>query len=250
MDGSPSDAILLRLKWRLAFNGWEWKLARWAETVKAGFDPNQPRVPAGNPDGGQWTGTGGPRGGTGQILSDATPGNLWRPGVRVAQAGRPRGSGFPIRFGGQTYDATAGQAARYSAADARASAELRRIREIDPKWKPRQSLAPPQSAEGAIAIRRGEAREAEARLRELARQSPSKLIDTYRTLNNSRDLFGNETWPRNRDTVAITTIGRTPFTGINSNAPTFTTMDREAARVAVETLVAQYPRTMRGGNLG
>ncbi len=27
--------------------------------VKAGFDPNQPRVPAGNPDGGRWTSTGG-----------------------------------------------------------------------------------------------------------------------------------------------------------------------------------------------
>jgi len=27
--------------------------------TKAGFDPNQPRVPAGNPDGGQWTDTGG-----------------------------------------------------------------------------------------------------------------------------------------------------------------------------------------------
>ena len=26
---------------------------------KAGFDPNQPRVGEGNPDGGQWTGTGG-----------------------------------------------------------------------------------------------------------------------------------------------------------------------------------------------
>jgi hypothetical protein len=29
--------------------------------VKAKFDPSQPRVPAGNPDGGQWTGTGGAR---------------------------------------------------------------------------------------------------------------------------------------------------------------------------------------------
>jgi len=26
---------------------------------KANFDPNQPRVPRGNPDGGQWTGEGG-----------------------------------------------------------------------------------------------------------------------------------------------------------------------------------------------
>lgn len=29
------------------------------EAMKAGFNPNQPRVPSGNPAGGQWTGTGG-----------------------------------------------------------------------------------------------------------------------------------------------------------------------------------------------
>jgi len=38
------DVRLLRLGWR------QDDLAR-----KAGFDPDQPRVPAGNPDGGQWT---------------------------------------------------------------------------------------------------------------------------------------------------------------------------------------------------
>ncbi len=31
----------------------------WRSILKAGFDPNQPRVPAGNPDGGQWTRVGG-----------------------------------------------------------------------------------------------------------------------------------------------------------------------------------------------
>lgn len=35
------------------------KLAATARLIKAGFDPNQPRVPAGNPDGGQWTDAGG-----------------------------------------------------------------------------------------------------------------------------------------------------------------------------------------------
>jgi hypothetical protein len=35
------------------------KLAATARLLKAGFDPNQPRVPAGNPDGGQWTDAGG-----------------------------------------------------------------------------------------------------------------------------------------------------------------------------------------------
>jgi hypothetical protein len=45
--------------------------ARW-RALKAGFDPNQPRVPAGNPDGGQWTGTGGGSGGTDRASSRET----------------------------------------------------------------------------------------------------------------------------------------------------------------------------------
>ena len=36
---------------------------RQADCRKAGFDPNQPRVPAGSPDGGQWTDRGGGGGG-------------------------------------------------------------------------------------------------------------------------------------------------------------------------------------------
>jgi hypothetical protein len=34
-------------------------LLRLEQSCKAGFDPSQPRVPAGNSDGGQWTDTGG-----------------------------------------------------------------------------------------------------------------------------------------------------------------------------------------------
>jgi hypothetical protein len=40
------------------------RLARTDSLLKRNFDPNQPRVPAGNPDGGQWTGAGGGEGGT------------------------------------------------------------------------------------------------------------------------------------------------------------------------------------------
>ena len=34
-------------------------LEAWKLLQKAGYDPNEPRVPAGNPDGGQWTRDGG-----------------------------------------------------------------------------------------------------------------------------------------------------------------------------------------------
>src|SRR4029077_12459388 len=43
---------------------------------KAGFNPDEPRVPAGSPDGGQWTS----EGGNGAVISDATPDNAWKPG--------------------------------------------------------------------------------------------------------------------------------------------------------------------------
>src|SRR5579864_2490687 len=38
---------------------------------KAGFNPDEPRVPAGGPDGGQWTS----ESGNGAVVSDATPDN-------------------------------------------------------------------------------------------------------------------------------------------------------------------------------
>jgi hypothetical protein len=55
---------------------------------KAGFNPDEPRVPAGNPEGGQWTG----EGGHGAIISDATPDNTWKLGGQHA-ANNPPGIG-------------------------------------------------------------------------------------------------------------------------------------------------------------
>lgn len=245
MAHTQADAKFLRLKWRLAFVRWQRTAERWVATIKANFDPNQPRVPAGNPDGGQWTSTGG-----GEILSDASPDTFTKPSAQVAQAGPRTPATSSIRVGGRRLPATPGQAMRFGAADRRARRLTERVREIDPTWKPQASLTDPSSIAGAIATRLGEAREAEARLWELAQQSPSQLIHTYRTLNNSIDLFGGETWPRNRDTVAIATLGRTPFTGVSLSAPTYTLRDREAACRAVEALAVRYPETMNTRNFG
>jgi hypothetical protein len=55
---------------------------------KAGFNPDEPRVPAGNPEGGQWTRDGG----NGAIISDATPDSTWKPGDQYA-ANNPPGIG-------------------------------------------------------------------------------------------------------------------------------------------------------------
>ncbi len=53
------SASLRRVSWLLHAELVEARLRDLERAVKAGFDPNQPRVAAGNPDGGQWTGTGG-----------------------------------------------------------------------------------------------------------------------------------------------------------------------------------------------
>jgi hypothetical protein len=56
-----------------------------ALSAKYGFDPNQPRVPAGSTDGGQWTGSGG--GGDGGAGSGSS--------ARVSAAGAGGGSAEP-----------------------------------------------------------------------------------------------------------------------------------------------------------
>jgi hypothetical protein len=75
-----------------------------AELLKAGYNPSEPRLPAGDPYGGEWTRDGAsgnghadstsfssptPPSGDGVVISDATPDNVWRPGAQYAQVGSP-----------------------------------------------------------------------------------------------------------------------------------------------------------------
>ncbi len=80
MDSQSTDwevsARLRRGAWLMRAHVVEVKAARLAEIVRATkFDPNQPRVPRGNSDGGQWTDAGGGGGGiTGNASSDTLSG--------------------------------------------------------------------------------------------------------------------------------------------------------------------------------
>jgi hypothetical protein len=68
-----------------------------------------------------------------------------------------------------TFTATPGQAARLATANARAQEVTRQVRELDPTWRPTPSLSDRNNVEGAIRTAEAEARQAEARLAELAR---------------------------------------------------------------------------------
>jgi hypothetical protein len=124
------------------------------------FDLNQPRVPAGHPDGGQWTNAGGDS--ESPTLSDVTPDNDWQPGAQYANS-RGRGLGPS----GRGSEPEPGQAVRLAIAEARANYALARVREVDPNWRPQPGLS--NSLEGRIRDYEATAEQAEARLRELAR---------------------------------------------------------------------------------
>lgn len=84
--------------------------------LKAGFRPDQPRVPAGTPDGGQWTDEGA------------------RGHVHLASS-RPRATGR-VRINGRWQTATPDQEARLAVSQGRLLEALQKVRKIDPGWKP------------------------------------------------------------------------------------------------------------------
>ncbi|MCW0001219.1 hypothetical protein OE766_23645 [Pararhizobium sp. YC-54] len=102
----PADLSLPQLSYRQAAMAVEIRALTLCLEWKAGFRPEQPRVPAGNPDGGQWVGDGsesrpirvsrrGPRGG------GAGP-YPWTMAARHARAGSAAGGQYRPNAGGAT----------------------------------------------------------------------------------------------------------------------------------------------------
>ena len=94
MHTDAVSAHLHRLNWLLRARVVEAKLRELERAVKAGFDPNQPRVPAGSPDGGQWAG-GGEIGGTSAGSSPASGSTLEK---IVSLARRITAAGSPLDY--------------------------------------------------------------------------------------------------------------------------------------------------------
>jgi len=126
----------------LAFAGLqaEANLIRLRLALKAGFDPNQPRVPAGSPHGGQWT-------------DGASSG-----GVQLAQNIPRDPMRGRIRIGAGLREATPAEETLIELTHVQADTAIRRVRQYDPYWKPTPSLF--ETPEGEIAANRATAKEA------------------------------------------------------------------------------------------
>jgi hypothetical protein len=143
------------------------------------YRPDQPRVPSGNADGGQWTdGTGG----SGPMSFEEWLAGGWATDLSATEGAESEGRGDwrlrddqapiedityrPRGGSGQWPGATLGQQARLAASESQAQSAIRRVQEIDPRWKPPASMS--EGIEGAILSNQAAIRQAEARLRELA----------------------------------------------------------------------------------
>ncbi|MBB6356117.1 hypothetical protein ACFFTN_23170 [Aminobacter aganoensis] len=78
MTNTSEDQALRKLRARHAALDVDIKLLRLR--LKAGFNPSQPRVPAGDPDGGQWTDGGG---GAGRSRPNRNPGGVGTPPIKT-----------------------------------------------------------------------------------------------------------------------------------------------------------------------
>jgi hypothetical protein len=109
------------------------------------FNPGQPRIPAGQTGGGQWTDGGG--------SADS---------VHLANARRATSR---VIVGGRTYNVTSSQETDLIFASENAAQAMARVRQLDPEWRPAtgSSITDPNSADGAIRAYRDLAQEANGR---------------------------------------------------------------------------------------
>lgn len=120
------------LRWRLASLRVRVAMLWLSISVKAGFRPDQPRLPRGHPDGGQWT---------------RVPGY-----AQVHRVSRRRGAGGQIRIGGRWHPITPAQEVLLAQSYGAMRRAVRDVRKVDPEWKPPAQAY--STVEGLIAANR------------------------------------------------------------------------------------------------
>ncbi len=135
-----------------------------AEIAHKRFDPSQPRVPAGNSDGGEWTSTGGSGEGRVQVVSRTPP---------RAPGGRRNSNGPPVRpitIAGRTEWVSPTTFHQYNSSYALAQTMTNLARRYDANWRPESTIV--GNVAGQIAANRATAAQA---LRHIQRLNPSAL---------------------------------------------------------------------------
>lgn len=155
---SPDDQVFLKACRREA-GEWRFRAAMWRlRLTLAAWDPAQPRVPAGSPQGGRWTDADGRAG----LVDDR---------VRVAQLAPGRGTRpYPtLRIGRTTVRITEMEEAEMVGWRINRDAALADVWRVDPNWRPPVSLW--ETPRGYIETLRGDTLAAEARLRDRAAET-------------------------------------------------------------------------------
>ncbi|MGD9543850.1 MAG: phage portal protein, partial [Methylocystis sp.] len=153
------------------------------------YSADQPRVPAGNSDGGRWTSGGGGSGSVRDVGGRVQTAQNTDPrvasdvdgSITLAQARGGRGRGG--RFSGPG-EATPSQLDRLEDTARLAREAETRVREIDPSWKPEPALIDPNNIEARIARNESATRQANARYSE-----------------HLRELYGDLALPDQRDSA-------------------------------------------------
>lgn len=142
------------------------RAARLAACLKAGFRPGQPRVPAGNPDGGQWTHVPGwaGRGSAGSGGSSNAVGPFRGLVVLVGRRSRWARGGM-VRVGSRWLPATPAQQVRLQLSLNASRKATRDVLKIDPNWRPHPQAY--ETVEGFISANRAIETQAKYRIREL-----------------------------------------------------------------------------------
>lgn len=185
-------AVLLQARYALAVAQLELRRLLVLRLRKR-FNPNQPRVPAGNPDGGRWTSGGGHGSGPRSEYAQLRPRRL------------PAGHRI---IGGRAHAVTPAQEARLDITAAQARALVREVQRHDPSWRPRPSLY--EGVEGQILANQSDAQQAAARLRELGTQEPASK-PLYEILMPGGQMIGNR---QSRASGGTRTVTRPEFSDL------------------------------------
>lgn len=235
------DDDLARLRWLVADLKFDLAMRR----LLLKYDPDQPRVPKGKPDGGQWTQEEGDDAGK----EGGDKSNEFSAAKRSKRLEPPRPSRIPRTVSEWLIPETLTSEQQLAHANRLANDAIKKVQEAEPGWQPRRSLYE-LGVNGDVRKAKDLVLEAEARLVELGHRSYQDLIHVYRGQNNSLDLFGNPTWPVDKDVVSVTIRDGLPLFGPNADAPTYTDSDRRAADRLRDRLIESRPDVMSEENIG